>query len=476
MSTPPKRGSPRKPPPEFSVPGTNFTVDWHCKTFPNYVHSFISHAHEDHMAGIRSFQPPRVLHCTEITAKMLLIKVPKIQPCIKICEMNSTFTVEGVKIHVLNANHTPGSAMFIFELKNGKKILHTGDFRGEDFVVDSIRKFSPIDYLFIDCTYACQGINFPKRKECTDFVIDRIRELFPKGYFAIIGTYSIGKESLIFDVAEATANTIYAPEPRMRTLRDLTSTGWYKDTLLNDDKDVARIHVLSIGNGATLDSSIEYAKSLNKQNVVVFSLSGWNGRAFWQAPKIMDVDGVKSVLYDVPFSDHSSPDELIQFVKVASPSKIIPTTSATPKLITKINKMFHPFIRKEKNKQFLDFYFKPSSPKLSNSQSESQSVFELNSQTESQNLYELNSQVESQNSFELNSQNESQNVLNPSFTNLPDADDSQCFLPHLNENNRKSSSAKLTPVRIDDSNANDLNLKFNRRFLSSDTDVDDLFG
>lgn len=455
MSTPPKRGAPRKPPPQFSVPGTNFTVDWHCKTFPNYIHSFISHAHEDHMAGIRSFQPPRVLHCTEITAKMLLIKVPKIKPCIKICEINTTFIIEGIKIHALNANHTPGSAMFIFELKNGKKILHTGDFRAEDFVVNSILNFAPIDHLFIDCTYACQGIQFPKRSECVNFVIEKIHDLFTKGYFAIIGTYSIGKESLIFDVAEATSNTIYAPEPRMQTLRDLTSTGFRKSSLLNDDKYLARIHVLSGGNGATLESSIEYAKSLNKHNVVIFSLSGWNGRAFWQAPKILEEGDIKSILYDVPFSDHSSPEELINFVKAASPSKITPTTSASPKLLTKINKLFQPFIRKNSNKQYIDFYFSPKNQKNFNTQNEIPSQDTL---IESEKFY-------SQNKID---------ILGSPFNGFLDADDSQCFLPQINEiSNGQSFSEKPTPIRIDNdiSDTNDLKNKQRKNFLSSDSEI-----
>ncbi|KAK8863956.1 DNA cross-link repair 1A protein [Tritrichomonas musculus] len=469
MSTPPKRGAPRKPPLQFSVPGTNFTVDWHCKTFPNYIHSFLSHAHEDHMAGIRSFKPPRVLHCTEITAKMLLIKVPKIKPCIKICNPNTSFTVEGVKIYVLDANHTPGSAMFIFELKSGKKILHTGDFRAEEFVINSITSFSPIDHLFIDCTYACQGINFPKRSECVSFVIETIHDLFPKGFFAIIGTYSIGKESLIFDVAQATASTIYAPEPRMTTLRDLTSTGWHKSKLLNDDKCSAQIHVLSIGNGATLETSIEYAKSLNKTKVVVFSLSGWNGRAFWQTPRTLEAENIKSILYDVPYSDHSSPEELIQFVKAVSPSKITPTTAMQPKLINKINKMFHPFIRKSANKQYIDFYFSPTNKNSSCSQQVSEDPSISDSQPSI--VSQTDSHFDSNSFFSQNSQ-----LFNPSSTDFLNFDDSQCFLQQLNEiiSNNENVSTKPTPVRVDDDSINHDNMNCHqipkKHFLSSDSE------
>ena len=66
-----KRGELRAPPIQNVVPGTNFTVDWHCKTFPKYQHSFLTHAHTDHVNGIQSFRRPRTLHCTKITAKMI---------------------------------------------------------------------------------------------------------------------------------------------------------------------------------------------------------------------------------------------------------------------------------------------------------------------------------------------------------------------------------------------------------------------
>lgn len=354
----------RKPPPQFSVPGTKFTVDWHCTTFPEYIHSFLSHAHEDHLSGIRSFRPPRILHCTEITAKMLIIKVPQIKPCIQICQSNSSFIVEDVTVHVLDANHTPGSAMFIFELNDGKRILHTGDFRAEPSVVKTAKQFAPIDHLFIDCTYACKGINIPTRKECVDFITERMRDLTPKGYFTILGTYTIGKEDLIFDVAEFTSSTVYAPETRMKTLRDLANTGWRKDDILVDDPLNATIHVLPIGSGSSLEGAIEYAKSIGKTKVLSFSASGWNGRGFWNLPQSLERDGVNCIAYGVPYSDHSSPSELISFVQTMKPAAITPTTGDNPKMIEKINKLFLPYIRKASNKKFIDFWMTEKKNKL----------------------------------------------------------------------------------------------------------------
>ncbi|OHT12667.1 hypothetical protein TRFO_17501 [Tritrichomonas foetus] len=438
-TSPPKRAEPRKPPYHFSVPGTNFTVDWHCKTFPNYIHSFLSHAHSDHLSGIQGFKAPRVLHCTEITAKMLILKVPKVQPCIQICQPNTTIVVEGVKVHVLNANHTPGSAMFVFELKNGKKILHTGDFRAEPSVVQSAAFFSPIDQLFMDCTYACSNINVPPRSECVNFVISKVKELLPRGFIITIGTYTIGKEELVFDVAEATACKVYAPETRMKTLRDLASSGYRSGDFLVDDKESAMIHLLGIQE-CNQDSSLLYAKSLGKTQIATFSVSGWNGRGFWKAPQVINRDGATCISYSVPYSDHSSNSELIEFVKATKPAKITSTTQTQPKQIEKINKMFNPYIRKSANKGFLDFYMINTSTQKSGSSSQcSQKSQSLeNTQQETQNEFQSaqNEFQSTQNEFQ-STQNEFQSTqreyLNSQsiFPNSQNSyDDSQVFLPN----------------------------------------------
>ena len=151
------------PPKHFSVPGTNFTVDWHNKTEPKYIHSFLSHAHTDHLSGIGSFRSPRILHCTPITKKIILLKYPKLIECIVTHECGSRAEIEGVVVHFLDANHTPGSVMFLFILPNGKKILHTGDFRAEKFIAESILPFTPIDSLYMDCTYGTTKLNILPR-------------------------------------------------------------------------------------------------------------------------------------------------------------------------------------------------------------------------------------------------------------------------------------------------------------------------
>jgi DNA cross-link repair 1A protein len=352
----------KKPPPHALVPGTDFTVDWHCRTLDRYQHSFLSHAHEDHLAGIRTFQSPRILHCTNLTAQVLLLKVPRIGPCLERHHPGTSFTIDGTTIHVLNANHTPGSAFFVFVLANGKRILHTGDFRADGQVVADASKFSPVDHLFIDCTFAISGLTIPPRNVCRDFVIEKCKVWLPRGYLVIIGTYTIGKEDVVLDVAEALACRVYATEVRLAGIRSLMQAGWRKSDLFVDDPESAAIHLVSIGM-TSLEHAIEYAVSVKRTKVLAFQMTGWAGKPYWQSPTTLSARGVEAVAFGVPYSDHSSPGELLRFVQTVNPIAIVSTTQTSAKDIAKIQQMFLPFLRKDKSRRFLDFYAAPRTPK-----------------------------------------------------------------------------------------------------------------
>ena len=345
------------PPVSCIVPGTNFTVDWHCKTKPEYIHSFLSHAHTDHIAGIGSFRLPRILHCTPITAKMMLLKYPKLNQCIETHEIGTTFTIEKVKIQVLDANHTPGSAMFLFTLPNGQKVLHTGDFRAEPDVIKFMKPFAPVDHLFIDCTYATAKVKFFTRKECTDFAVRVAQETIDKNGLVLIGTYTLGKEECAISIAKQTGQKIFPCKERQDSIKSLIACKWCSDDIFTFEPDKAKIHLISIQN-TTPEYAIDYAQGYCRDNVCCISLSGWNGKFNWQTPQIYQTGSCNCTLFNIPYSDHSSQDELINFVKLMKPRKITPTTSSNPKEIDKINKLFLPYIRKSLNKGFIEFYSK----------------------------------------------------------------------------------------------------------------------
>ena len=350
------------PPIHCIVPNTFFTVDWHSKTFPEYIHSFLSHSHSDHLTGIGSFRSPRILHCTEITSKFIKIKFPKVYPSIIIHEFYSPFIIDNVSIELLESNHTPGSSMFLFKLPNGKKILHTGDFRAEPILLEKLSIFSPVDHIYMDCTFATSKLNIPSREICIQFIVDRVNELIKENSLILIGTYTVGKEDLVFEVAKRTNQKVFTDEKRFQGIQTLIDTGWNLNNIFINNPLNAKIHLIGLQN-CNQEFSINYANKFGYKSIATFLATGWAGKPYWKIPKLELIEDIRYFQYSVPYSDHCSPEEIIQFVKLMNPIKIISITSHSEKERSKIENFFSNYLRKNLNKKYIDYYFSPINKK-----------------------------------------------------------------------------------------------------------------
>jgi DNA cross-link repair 1A protein len=187
-------------------------------------------------------------------------------------------------------------------------------------------------------------------------VIERSKFYLAKGFLVLIGTYTIGKEDLVADVADALASAVFATETRFAGIQDLIRAGWRKTEWFCRDA-AANVHLVPIGT-TSIDNAADYAAANGRSKVVAFQVTGWAGRPFWQSPKTLKIGGIEAVAFAVPYSDHSAPAELLEFVEAMHPAKLTSTTQTGDKEIAKIQQMFVPYLRKEKNKSFIDFYAK----------------------------------------------------------------------------------------------------------------------
>ena len=347
----------KKIPEQYTVPGTKFTVDWHSFVSDEYKHSFLSHTHTDHLTGIRSFKPPRVLHCSEITAKLISLKIPKLAECLEVHEFGKDYTIDGVTVRLFPAFHTPGSSMFLFTLPNGKKILHTGDFRAERQVIDSITPYAPIYHGFIDCTYGTSNLQVPPRAECEEFIATTIKLILKSQPNAVfwIGTYTSGKEELVFHTADNTQCLVYADPERLKGIRELEKAGWDSAHMFTDDQSAAKIHLVSIS-ACRIETMHKYASEHEIPCIVGFAATGWSARPDWKAPSTQNYNDSNVILYSIPYSDHCSTVELKEFVRAIKPSKITSTTARSASDQAKTQKLFDPLLNKKANREFLDYY------------------------------------------------------------------------------------------------------------------------
>ena len=123
----------------------------------------------------------------------------------------STLEVDGVEVTAMDANHCPGAVMFhFFDPRTGKTALHVGDFRGAPCVCDDTTlaaklHMRPVDTLYLDTTYSKPNYVFLPQEDALQSLRDIVAfelDWEPKIVF-VVGSFSIGKERAIEDIAEA---------------------------------------------------------------------------------------------------------------------------------------------------------------------------------------------------------------------------------------------------------------------------------
>ncbi|RKP19744.1 ARM repeat-containing protein [Rozella allomycis CSF55] len=170
----------------------------------------------------------------------------------------------------------PGAAMIIFELKDGSKYLHTGDCRLIPEITNSLKYNYLFKTVFLDTTYCDPNYSFPDQKVIIKETSNAIKEYTSgKKVLVVVGTYKIGKER----IAIALNTRIYIP-PTKRKVYNLLQFPELNE-LTTDDPLSASVHVYSMMN----------------------------------------------LTIPVPYSEHSSCEELKNFVQSIKCNRFIPTVS-----------------------------------------------------------------------------------------------------------------------------------------------------
>jgi len=161
-------------------------------------HLFLSHCHADHMVGLEDVGTflkkrkrragPRKLYCSMISSVFVQKKYPDISRD-SIVELlpnkpqtitvRDDTTVYCLRVTAINANHCPGSLMFLMEKLDfagevSKRILYTGDFRFDNLLGKPLTSLQAlhsgtdplhIDEMYLDTTFCTNDYNsFPTRQ------------------------------------------------------------------------------------------------------------------------------------------------------------------------------------------------------------------------------------------------------------------------------------------------------------------------
>eukprot|EP00835_Amoeboradix_gromovi_P004644 NODE_374_length_9848_cov_0.468971.p2 type:complete len:475 gc:universal NODE_374_length_9848_cov_0.468971:4581-3157(-) len=361
------------------IPGTTFTMDaFKYGNIEGCTCYFLSHYHSDHYGGLgKKFNSK--LYCSEITANLVRLKIGLSSNYIIPMKFNVPIIVEGVKVTLIDGNHCPGSAIFLFEIPKSSinnsfalyklpnkdlTILHTGDFRAHPNMLKKIPRY--LDYLFLDTTYLNPKYTFPDQSSVirkigdivydavynlglgSDFtrpskktkVIPRTQTLLDFGQksrpvkqipsvfnitnedkiLIAVGSYTIGKEKIATYIAELLSSKIYLNKEKTAIWKAFMSHSI--DDVITDDFR-SQVHVLKM-NEINYNKLASYIEQSGFTKAIGIMPTGWTfGGDIWKPSTVS-----KSILiYSVPYSEHSSYTELQEFTSRLSISKVQPTVN-----------------------------------------------------------------------------------------------------------------------------------------------------
>lgn len=297
------------------IPNTPFAVDfWQIRKCSHVRLFFLSHLHSDHTSGLSSTWS-RSIYCSLITAKLLRWKFQVEETLIHPLDVGESHLLyldevgkETMTVTLIDSNHCPGSVMFLFDGYFGS-ILYTADFRYTPtmFCSSPLSTRKKIDALYLDNTNCDPESVLPSRQEATE----QIKEIINShpGHDIVIGLYNLGKESLLEELA-LTFKTWIVVSPRRLEMFQLLK--------LSD------VFTSEVGTGRI--------QVVDQNEINRFNMIKWNQLH----PTIAIVPTSRRLkvshkdIHVVPYSDHSSFQELQEFVSRLEPCSIMPIVKRKP--------------------------------------------------------------------------------------------------------------------------------------------------
>ncbi|KAI5295766.1 hypothetical protein KEM52_000304 [Ascosphaera acerosa] len=306
---------------------------------------FLSHYHSDHYIGLTKTWNHGPIYCSQVTANLVMQQLGVDAQWVRPIPFGQAVDVPstgGAQVTMLDANHCPGSSIFLFEKRiRGRlqRILHCGDFRAHPHQVlhpslapeckdpeTGRTRVQGLDAVYLDTTYLNPKYAFPNQSDvintCAEICLKldrgeplddenaasalRMSEFVsrkPQGTTAslpgdesrdehshstsprsrsrlcvVIGTYSIGKERICLGIARALKSKIYASAYKQRITRALEDSDL--TDRLTSDPHAAQVHMHSLME-IRPETLSDYLTTLKPHftRIVGFRPTGWTYRS-----------------------------------------------------------------------------------------------------------------------------------------------------------------------------------------------------
>uniref|UniRef100_A0A0E0FRC8 DNA ligase n=1 Tax=Oryza nivara TaxID=4536 RepID=A0A0E0FRC8_ORYNI len=330
---------PASVPPTALIPGSRFLVDAFRHAGDFTASYFLSHFHSDHYTGLGPSWRRGLVFCSPLTAR-LLVSVLSVPPqLVVVLDAGVRVTVDGWCVVAVDANHCPGAVQFLFRSSgpNAERYVHTGDFRFSQSMITepNLLEFIGADAVFLDTTYCNPKFTFPPQKESLEYVVNSIKRVKEESrasgerVLCLIATYVVGKERILLEIARRCGCKIHVDSRKMEILTLLGIGG--EDGVFTEDAAATDVHVTGWNIlGETWPyfrpnfvkmKEIMVERGYNK--AVGFVPTGWMYETKKEGFAVRTKDSLE--IHLVPYSEHSSYNELRDYVKFLHPKRVIPT-------------------------------------------------------------------------------------------------------------------------------------------------------
>jgi len=327
----------RKPPWHKVIKDTRLAVDaFNYGDISGVKYYLLSHYHYDHYVGLDKNWTQQIV-CSSITKRLATTFSGVKETLFITLDPGESRVVGGCELTSVDANHCPGSVMFVIRMSSGVTLLHVGDCRaGHGMEEEPVFWNLKIDKLYLDTTYCRPEYDFPSQSDVITRTVEMVVEFVNKnpGTVVMVGAYTVGKERIFKAIASGLEAKVWGDSKRVRTWRCLEDSE-ILGRLVGDRKR-AQVHVLmnQLVTWPKLGQELDKVGTGSWSHVLGVKPTGWShsrgqGKAQSLASVKIATRGQCSVL-EVPYSEHSSYSELkrfVQFLRMGSEMDIIPTVN-----------------------------------------------------------------------------------------------------------------------------------------------------
>jgi len=247
--------------------------------------SFVSHSHIDH-SPYHVFSP---IYATKETIDLLRVADPFLDA--KEVKLNKWYDFDDFRVKFLSAGHILGSSQILVEIE-GKSILYSGDISLESNPTCRPIGIEQADILIVEATYGNPNFILPRKEEVVEKFLKWVRKRLFEGKRVIIGAYQIGKSQEVIKILNEEGIVPKVTET-IRRYSEVYKKNGVKLEFTSEESDV-------------LIKPIQ----LIRKNEEACVMTGWVNFGFFNT-------------FGFPLSDHADFNQLLEFVELVCPKKVI---------------------------------------------------------------------------------------------------------------------------------------------------------